>query len=124
MYVKNVTPFTLGNRRFSTPGVVLTALISALVGALFRTKISVKGTFLVTLAFSSVVLAELCPTPKGLSPEFGIDRVIDGDTVLLDDGSRVRLTGFNSFELKDSGWKGRFVSHHGRQLRIGMVDCS
>ena len=141
MYVKSVTPFTLGNRRFSTPEVVLTALISGLVDALFRTKISVKGTFLVTLAFSSVVFAELCPTPKRLSPEFGINRVIDGDTVLFDDGSRVRLTGFNSFELKDSGWKGRsareakrkvtewlsrkkFVSHHGRQLRIGMVDCS
>ena len=56
---------TPGNRRFSTPEVVLTALISALVDALFRTKISVKGTFLVTLAFSSVVFAELCPTPKG-----------------------------------------------------------
>ena len=34
-----------------------------------------------------------------------VDRVIDGDTVKLDDGSSVRLTGFNAFELKDSGWK-------------------
>ena len=116
MYVKSVTPFTLGNRRFSTPEVVLTALISALVDALFRTKISVKGTFLVTLAFSSVVFAELCPTPKGLSPEFGINRVIDGDTVLFDDGSRVRLTGFNSFELKDSGWKGRSAREAKRKV--------
>ena len=94
----------------------MTALISALVDALFRTKISVKGTFLLTLAFSSVVYAELCPTPKGLSPEFGINRVIDGDTVLFDDGSRVRLTGFNSFELKDSGWKGRSAREAKRKV--------
>ena len=116
------------------------ASISALVDALFRTKTSVKGTFLVTLAFSSIVCAEPCPTPKGLSPEFGINRIIDGDTVVFDDGSRIRLTGFNSFELNDSGWKGRsaleakrkvtewllkkkFASHRGRQLRIDMVVC-
>lgn len=94
----------------------MTASISVLVDALFRTKTSVKGTFLVTLAFSSVVFAEPCPTPKGLSPEFGINRIIDGDTVMFDNGSRVRLTGLNSFELKDSGWKGRSAREAKRKV--------
>ena len=55
--------------------------------------------------FSGVAFATPCPAPQTLSPLMKIDRVIDGDTVKLDDGSRVRLIGFNTFELKDSGWK-------------------
>ena len=116
MFVKSVTPFTPGNRRYSTPGVELTALISVLVDALSRTKTSFAAIVLATLVYSGVASAMSCPTPKGLSPEFEIDRVIDGDTVKLDDGSRVRLAGFNSFELKDSGWKGRSAQEARRKV--------
>ena len=35
---------------------------------------------------------------------------------MLDDGSRVRLTGFNSFELKDSGWKGQSAKEASRKV--------
>ena len=84
--------------------------------ALYRTKSRVVITILATLVYSSIVSAVPCPTPKRLSPEFGIDRIIDGDTVLLDNGSRVRLTGFNSFELKDSGWKGQFAKEASRKV--------
>ena len=94
----------------------MTALTSVLVDALYRTKSRVVITILATLVYSSIVSAVPCPTPKRLSPEFGIDRIIDGDTVLLDNGSRVRLTGFNSFELKDSGWKGQFAKEASRKV--------
>ena len=55
--------------------------------------------------FSGAAIAAPCPAPQTLSPLFKVDRVIDGDTVKLENGSRVRLTGFNTFELKDSGRK-------------------
>ncbi|MEC8126440.1 MAG: thermonuclease family protein [Pseudomonadota bacterium] len=58
---------------------------------------------------SGVALATPCPVPQTLSPLIKIDRVIDGDTVKLEDGSRVRLTGLNTFELKDSGWKREYA---------------
>ena len=121
MYVKSVTPFTLGNRRCSTPEVVLTALISVLVDALSRTKSSVVVTVLATLVYSSVASAEFVSDPKKDCPlNLESDRVIDGDTVLFDDGSRVRLTGFNSFELKDSGWKGRSRERPSEKLRVAI----
>lgn len=94
----------------------MTALINVLVDALSRTKSGTLATVLATLVYSTVASAVSCPTPKGLSPEFGIDRIIDGDTVVFDDGSRVRLTGFNSFELKDSSWKGRSAREAKRKV--------
>ncbi len=54
-----------------------------------------------------------CPPPQTLSPPLKLQSVIDGDTVKLSDGSSVRLTGFNSFELKDFGWK----RHYAREAR-------
>ncbi len=116
MYAKSATPFTLENRRFSTPEVALTASTSVLVDALFRTRTSVKATVLIALVYPSVVFAVPCPTPKTLSPKFVVNRIIDGDTVSLDNSSRVRLTGFNSFELKDSGWKGRSAREAKRKV--------
>ena len=89
---------------------------SVLVDALFRTETRVKVTFLLALVYSSVIFAVPCPTPQTLSPEFAVNRIIDGDTVVIDDGSRVRLTGFNSFELKDSGWKGRSAREAKRKV--------
>ena len=94
----------------------MTALISVLVDARFRIKASITATIAATLMYSGVVSAGSCPTPKGLSPEFRIDRIIDGDTVIFNDGSRVRLTGLNSFELKDSGWKGRSAQEARRKV--------
>ncbi len=71
----------------------------------FRNKVFTKAAVVAASVLSGVAFATSCPTPQTLSPLFKIDLVIDGDTVKLDDGSRVRLTGFNTFELKDSGWK-------------------
>ena len=94
----------------------MTVLINVLVDVLSRTKSSIVVTVLATLVYSSGVSAVPCPTPERLSPEFGIHRIIDGDTVMFDDGSRVRLIGFNSFELKDIGWKGRSAKEAKRKV--------
>ena len=79
--------------------------ISALVVERFRNRVFTKAAFVAAFVLSSVAFATSCPAPQTLSPLLKIDRVIDGDTVKLDEGSRVRLTSFNTFELKDSGWK-------------------
>ncbi len=51
------------------------------------------------------------------------DRVIDGDTVKLDSGYRVRLIGLNTFELKDSGWK-RDYALRAKRLAIEVLPKS
>ena len=79
--------------------------ISASVVEQFRNKVLTRAAAVAAFVLSGAAFATPCPAPQTLSPPLTIDRVIDGDTVKLDDGSRVRLTGFNTFELKDSGWK-------------------
>ncbi|HAN80953.1 MAG: hypothetical protein CMD54_00160 [Gammaproteobacteria bacterium] len=94
----------------------MTVSTSVLVDALFRTKIRVKVAVFVALGYSSIIFAVPCPTPQTLSPEFSVHRIIDGDTLIFDDGSRVRLAGLNSFELKDPSWKGRSAREAKRKV--------
>ena len=81
------------------------ASTSASVVEQFLNKAFAKAALIAAFVFSGAGIAAPCPAPQTLSPLFKVDRVIDGDTVKLENGSRVRLTGFNTFELKDSGWK-------------------
>lgn len=81
------------------------ASTSASVVEQFLNKAFAKAALTAAFVFSGAAIAAPCPAPQTLSPLFKVDRVIDGDTVKLENGSRVRLTGFNTFELKDSGWK-------------------
>jgi endonuclease YncB( thermonuclease family) len=104
-YAKSATLSTLVSRKLLILVDVSIASISASVVEQFLSKAFAKAAFIAAFVFSGAVIAAPCPAPQTLSPLFKVDRVIDGDTVKLEDGSRVRLTGFNTFELKDSGWK-------------------
>lgn len=59
------------------------------------------GAFFVFVAWGSPVLA-FCPLPEGNST-VRVQRVIDGDTLRLADGRRVRLIGINTPELGRPG---------------------
>jgi endonuclease YncB( thermonuclease family) len=104
-YVKSATLSTLANRKSLILVDVSIASTSASVVEQFLSKVFAKAAFAAAFVLSGAAIAAPCPAPQTLSPLFKVDRVIDGDTVKLEDGSRVRLTGFNTFELKDSGWK-------------------
>ena len=84
---------------------VLIGSTSASVVEQFLNEVFTKAALTAAFVLSGAAIAAPCPAPQTLSPLFKVDRVIDGDTVKLENGSRVRLTGFNTFELKDSGWK-------------------
>ena len=87
----------------------LIASTSASVAAQFPSKFLTKAALIAAFVYSGASVADSCPPPQTLSPPLKLQRVIDGDTVKLSDGSSVRLTGFNSFELKDSGWKRQYA---------------
>ncbi len=95
----------------------LIALTSVSVVAPFPSKFLAKAAFLAAFVYSGVVHATSCPSPRTLSPPIKVDRVIDGDTVKLADDTRVRLTGFNTFELKDSGWKKQYAQRAKGRVR-------
>lgn len=50
-----------------------------------------------------------CPAPVSLSPDFGIARVTDGDTVVLSTEQRLRLVGFDTPELSAKDWRKPFA---------------
>jgi micrococcal nuclease len=54
------------------------------------------------LALAAPLVQAACPTPDG-SPETGIRRVTDGDTLVLADGRHVRFIGINATELGHEG---------------------
>lgn len=104
-YAKSATLSTLVSRKLLILVDVSIASTSASVVEQFLNKAFAKAALIAAFVFSGAAIAASCPAPQTLSPLFKVDRVIDGDTVKLENGSRVRLTGFNTFELKDSGWK-------------------
>lgn len=104
-YAKSATLSTLVSRKLLILVDVSIASTSASVVEQFLNKAFAKAALIAAFVFSGAAIAAPCPAPQTLSPLFKVDRVIDGDTVKLENGSRVRLTGFNTFELKDSGWK-------------------
>ena len=104
-YAKSAIRSTPVSRKSSILEDVSIALTSASVVEPSQNRVCSKVAFVAAFVLSGAAIAAPCPAPQTLSPLFKVDRVIDGDTVKLDDGSSVRLTGFNAFELKDSGWK-------------------
>ncbi|MDM8348379.1 thermonuclease family protein [Pseudomonas sp. sp1636] len=64
-------------------------------------KASLVGAFFVS-AFCLASAQAFCPEP-GQLPSFGVQRIVDGDTLRLDDGRSVRLIGLNSPELGREG---------------------
>ncbi|WP_338584303.1 thermonuclease family protein [Pseudomonas sp. MAG733B] len=65
-------------------------------------KASLVGAFFVSAIWLSAAQA-FCPAPGGLTP-VAVQRVVDGDTLRLNDGRSVRMIGLNTPEL---GKKGR-----------------
>ena len=100
MSARNAILSTPVSRKSLIPADVSIGSISALVIEQFLNRVITKAAVVVASVLPGVAVATSCPVPQTLSPLLKIDRVIDGDTVKLDDGSRVRLTGFNTFELK------------------------
>ncbi|NQD94202.1 thermonuclease family protein [Pseudomonas sp. CrR25] len=66
-----------------------------------RKKASLVGAFFVSVLYSAFTLA-FCQAPGEL-PSVAVQRVIDGDTLRLEDGRSVRLIGLNSPELGRQG---------------------
>lgn len=60
------------------------------------------GAFFLLLATPLYATSNFCPLKKAL-PEYSVKRVVDGDTVRLQDGRSVRLIGINAPELSGSG---------------------
>src|SRR5690606_11632579 len=73
------------------------AVTGSAVLALLRKKASRWGAFFVFGLLASPVQA-LCPAP-GAVPQVQVKQVVDGDTLRLTDGRRVRLVGINAPEL-------------------------
>tara|TARA_E500000081_G_scaffold148096_1_gene173153 strand:+ start:397 stop:1275 length:879 start_codon:yes stop_codon:yes gene_type:complete len=118
MFAKSATLFIRASRKWSIPVGELIASTSASVAAQFPSKFLTKAALIAAFVYSGESVAGSCPPPQTLSPPLKLQRVIDGDTVKLSDGSNVRLTGFNSFELKDSGWKRQYA----REARSRVQD--
>ncbi len=70
--------------------------------SLLLKKASLAGAFFVSAIWLSGAQA-FCPAPEGLA-SVAVERVVDGDTLRLDDGRNVRMIGLNTPEL---GKKGR-----------------
>src|SRR5699024_4822870 len=65
-------------------------------------KASLMGAFFLLLATPLYATNNFCPLKKAL-PEYSVQRVVDGDTLRLQVGRRVRLIGINAPELGGSG---------------------
>lgn len=67
--------------------------------AVLRKKASLWGAFFVAWVLAVPALAQ-CPLPQSVA-QVGVKQVVDGDTLRLTDGRRVRLVGINAPELSD-----------------------
>nr|WP_269137706.1 thermonuclease family protein [Pseudomonas sp. MMS21 TM103] len=70
-------------------------------GSSLLKKASLVGAFFVS-AFCLASAQAFCPEP-GQLPSFSVQRIVDGDTLRLQDGRSVRLIGLNSPELGRDG---------------------
>lgn len=73
------------------------------------------------LAWSLAVAAEPCPLP-GEGSTVAVSRVIDGDTLSLADGRRIRLIGVNAPELGHSGAPDQPLARAARDLLVELLD--
>lgn len=97
----------------------LIASISGLVAGRCHAKVmTARG--LIAWSFVFLVAASAahaqCPSPPETRTQHRIERIVDGDTVVLVGGDRVRILGLNTFERKESGQRGVYA-----QAATGLV---
>ena len=91
---------------------------------LLMKKASLAGAFFVPAIWLSAAQAEVfCPAPAAVST-FEVQRVVDGDTVRLKDGRRVRMIGVNAPETGKKGRPDEPFAVAARQRLQGLVDTS
>lgn len=90
----------------------LIASTSALVaGRCHANAMTTRRIFTWSLVFSIAASAAFaqCPPPPKTATQQIIERIVDGDTVVLVGGDRVRVLGLNTFERKDPGQRGTYA---------------
>ena len=71
-----------------------------------------KTRFLLPLFLLAAILAWGCaPKPQGPPQQALVERVIDGDTLVLAGGKRVRLLGIDAPEMEKEGRPAEFLAH-------------
>jgi endonuclease YncB( thermonuclease family) len=85
-------------------------------------KASLVGAFFVSAICIGPAWA-FCPEPSGL-PVVGVKQVVDGDTLRLVDGRRVRLIGINAPELAHKGRAAQPVAEQAKRRLQAMVTAS
>lgn len=85
-------------------------------------KASLVGAFFVPAIWLCAAQAA-CPSPGGLS-EVAVQRVVDGDTLSLEDGRRIRMIGLNSPELGKRGRADEPFAVAARQRLESLVAAS
>jgi len=81
-------------------------------------KASFMGAFFCLLFTQTYALASFCPPPVGVA-EFFVSNVIDGDTLRLQDGRRIRLIGIDTPEL---GGRGRVTQPYADKARQHLAE--
>lgn len=85
-------------------------------------KASLAGAFFVSAIWLSGAQA-FCPTPSGLT-SVSVQRVVDGDTLRLNDGRSVRMIGLNTPELGKQGRSDESFAVAARKRLQALVDDS
>lgn len=80
------------------------------------------GAFFIALLFGPPVAA-LCPLP-GAAQTVRVERVVDGDTLRLENGRRIRLIGVNAPELGRQGGSGEPFAQAARRFVTEWVEES
>jgi endonuclease YncB( thermonuclease family) len=89
---------------------------------LLMKKASLAGAFFVSAIWLSGAQA-FCPAPSGLTPVV-VQRVVDGDTLRLNDGRSVRMIGLNTPELGKKGRSDEPFAVAARQRLEALVAAS
>lgn len=87
-------------------------------------KASLAGAFFVCAIWLAPAQAQVfCPAPAGLQ-HFPVKRVVDGDTIRLKDGRRIRMIGLNAPETAKKGVADEPFAVAARQRLQQLVDAS
>ena len=81
----------------------------------------IKIRFIVLLLVSLLVLLPACGQPPGPPREAKVTRVIDGDTVELAGGARVRFLGIDAPEMERDGRPADFLAHQSEDYVAGLI---
>lgn len=124
-------------RKCLAAATILAALLFSALGCAARTSLvtpSSSPTIAPALATSSTVTATPAPSLRAPAADEGcgahpsavaglpharVVRVIDGDTIVLEDGQRVRYIGVDTPELSDGV---EFLAHEAREANRGFVE--